>query len=58
MRALDPNELNALQLFANGKTTEEISVELGVSKGMAFHFIRVATSKLGARNRVHAVAIV
>ncbi len=57
MRPLDINELAALKLFANGKAADEIAVELGVSKSMAQHFLRVATRKLGARNRVHAVAI-
>ena len=54
---LDPNELEALRLFANGKTTEEIAVALNVSKSMALHHIRIAARKLGARSRVHAVAI-
>jgi LuxR family transcriptional regulator len=57
MRPLDTNELEALTLFANGRTTEEMAVALGVSKGIAQHYLRVAARKLGARNRVHAVAI-
>lgn len=57
MRPLDANELAALRLFANGKTADEMAVELGVSKSMALHYLRVAARKLGARNRVHAVAI-
>jgi len=57
MRTLDPNELSALTLFANGKTAEEIAITLNVSKSMAQHYLRVAARKLGARNRVHAVAI-
>jgi LuxR family transcriptional regulator len=54
---LDVNELAALRLFANGKTADEMAVELGVSKSMALHYLRVASRKLGARNRVHAVAL-
>jgi DNA-binding CsgD family transcriptional regulator len=54
---LDPNELEALKLFANGKTAEEIAAELNVSRSMAQHYVRVAARKLGARNRVHAVAL-
>jgi LuxR family transcriptional regulator len=54
---LDANELAALRLFANGKTADEMAVELGVSKSMALHYLRVAARKLGARNRVHAVAL-
>ncbi len=57
MRPLDINELAALKLFANGKTADEMAVELAVSKSMALHYLRVAARKLGARNRVHAVAI-
>ena len=57
MRPLDLNELAALKLFANGKTADEMAAEIGVSKSMAQHYLRVAARKLGARNRVHAVAI-
>ena len=52
-RALDPNELEALTLFANGKSADEIAAALNVSQGMAHHYLRVAARKLGARNRVH-----
>lgn len=57
MRSLDKNELNALTIFANGRTADEMAVAMGVSKSLAQHYLRVATRKLGARNRVHAVAI-
>jgi DNA-binding NarL/FixJ family response regulator len=57
MRPLDPNELAALRAFANGRTADEIASELKVSQSMAHHYLRVAARKLGARNRVHAVAI-
>jgi DNA-binding CsgD family transcriptional regulator len=57
MRPLDQKELDALTLFANGKSGDEMAVALGTSKSMAQHYLRVATRKLGARNRVHAVAI-
>lgn len=57
MRPLDANELEALKLFANGKTAEEIAAGLNVSRSMAQHYVRVAARKLGARNRVHAVAL-
>jgi DNA-binding CsgD family transcriptional regulator len=57
MRALDRNELEALTLFANGRSAEEIATGLKVSQSMAHHYLRVAARKLGARNRVHAVAI-
>lgn len=57
MRPLEAAELEALALFASGKSAEEIAITLGVSKSMAMHYLRVAARKLGARNRVHAVAI-
>jgi LuxR family transcriptional regulator, quorum-sensing system regulator SdiA len=57
MRELDEKELEALRLFANGRTADEMAVALDVSKSMAQHYLRVAARKLGARNRVHAVAI-
>lgn len=57
MRSLDRYELQALRLFARGRTADEIAVALNVRKGTAVYYLRVATRKLGARNRVHAVAI-
>ncbi|HZP75510.1 MAG TPA: helix-turn-helix transcriptional regulator [Pseudolabrys sp.] len=57
MRPLDETELAALHLFANGRSTDEIAATLSVSKSVATHYLRVAARKLGARNRVHAVAI-
>ena len=57
MRPLDRNELEALKLLANGRSAEEIATALGISQSMAHHHLRVAARKLGARNRVHAVAI-
>jgi DNA-binding CsgD family transcriptional regulator len=57
MRPLDKNELEALKLFANGKTAEEIASALAVSQSMANHYLRIAARKLGARNRAYAVAI-
>jgi LuxR family transcriptional regulator len=56
-RQLDSDELEALRLFANGRSADEIAQALDVSKSMALHHLRVATRKLGGRNRVHAVAI-
>lgn len=56
-RPLDDNEREALALFANGQSADEIAAALHVSQGMAHHYLRMAARKLGARNRVHAVAI-
>ena len=58
MRPLGADELRALALFAEGRSAEELSAELGVSKSTAVYYLRVAARKLGARNQVHAVAIV
>ena len=57
MRELERFETLALQMFANGRSAEEIAEELDVSKSMAQHYLRVAARKLEARNRIHAVAI-
>jgi DNA-binding CsgD family transcriptional regulator len=57
MRSLDAKELEALKLFANGRTADEMAIALSVSKSVAQHYVRVAARKLGARNRVNAVAI-
>ena len=56
-RVLDPSELSALTLFANGKTTEEIAEAMNLHKGVVQDHLRVATRKLGAANRVHAAVI-
>jgi DNA-binding CsgD family transcriptional regulator len=55
--ALDKNEIEALALLASGRSGDEIASTLGVSVSMANHYLRIAARKLGARNRVHAVAI-
>jgi DNA-binding CsgD family transcriptional regulator len=57
MRTLDEYELKALALFASGKSADEMAAALGISRSMAQHYLRIAARKLGARNRVHAVAI-
>jgi LuxR family transcriptional regulator len=57
MRELDRNEIQALQMFGNGRSADEIAAALGVSKSIAQHYLRVAARKLEARNRIHAVAI-
>lgn len=56
-RHLDATELTALTLFANGRSADEIAQTLSLSKSMVQHHLRVATRKLGGRNRIHAVAI-
>ena len=57
MRPLDKSELEALTLFANGKSVEEISASLKVSRSSVQYYLTIAARKLDARNRVHAVTI-
>ena len=54
MRPLDSAELEALRLFASGKTADEMAVLLGVSKSMAMHYLRVAARKLGWHTKLLA----
>jgi DNA-binding CsgD family transcriptional regulator len=56
-RSLDPMELKALALFANGKSTEQIGEAMNLHKGVVQSHLRVAVRKLGAANRVHAAVI-
>ena len=57
LRALDASELEVLGLYANGQSTEEIGARLQIHKSVVQDRLRVAVRKLGAANRVHAVAI-
>jgi DNA-binding CsgD family transcriptional regulator len=57
LRSLDPLELEVLTQFANGQSTDQISASLGRHKSVVQNLLRVAVRKLGAANRVHAVAI-
>lgn len=56
-RQLGLYEIEALRLFASGLSADEMARALSVSRSMANHYLRVAGRKLGARNRVHAVAL-
>ena len=56
-RPLERIETQALTLFANGKTIEEIGQYLKLRKAVVQDHLRVAVRKLGACNRVHAVSI-
>jgi DNA-binding CsgD family transcriptional regulator len=55
--SLGVTELSALSLLANGKSPEEIATTQGLSVSMVNHNLRLATTKLTARNRRHAVAL-
>ena len=43
---LEPKELEALSLLANGMTADEIAAALAVSKGMARYYLHVAARTL------------
>ena len=56
-RILTSDELQALTLYASGLSTDEVAQRLHVHHTVAQDWLRVAARKLGAANRVHAVAI-
>jgi len=53
---VSPRELECLKLTANGQTSEEIAVTLGLSVHTANQYLTNSTHKLNAMNRMHAVA--
>lgn len=55
--ALSAKERETLRLYAEGLTTREIAVRLGVSAVTVATFERRACAKLGARSRAHAISI-
>ena len=54
---LSERELQVLTLLANGKTSAETAAGLGISKRTIEDHVRHACAKLGALNRVQAVAL-
>src|SRR4051812_28056431 len=56
-RVLTPRESEVLGVAARGYTTREIAERLVVSPTTVDSHIRSAMDRLGARNRVHAVAL-
>ncbi len=56
LNALTRREIVALKWSAEGKTTDEVGFSLGVSRETAKAHLDSARYKLGALNRVHAVA--
>jgi DNA-binding CsgD family transcriptional regulator len=53
---ISKRELECLSLTANGLTSEEIAVELGLSVHTANQYLANTAQKLNAVNRMHAVA--
>ena len=54
---LPPRQLECLRRIAAGQTTQEIALELGLSRHTVDHYVASACAKLHARSRAHAVAI-
>jgi LuxR family quorum sensing-dependent transcriptional regulator len=54
---LTSREAEVLTWVARGKTSQEISIILKISKRTIDEHVRLAVSKTGAANRAHAVAI-
>lgn len=52
---LSPREAEVLALFADGKSTDDVAILLGVSKAtVMFHYRRIA-ERWGTLNRTHTV---
>ncbi|WP_127521466.1 LuxR C-terminal-related transcriptional regulator [Mesorhizobium sp. Z1-4] len=54
---LSPRETECLSLTAEGLSSKQIAFELQRSESMVVKHLQSAASKLGARNRSHAVAL-
>ncbi|WP_157016410.1 helix-turn-helix transcriptional regulator [Mesorhizobium xinjiangense] len=54
--ALSSREVQCLQLTADGRTSEEIAAQLGLSVHTVNRYLAASTQKLNAVSRVHAVA--
>ena len=55
--ALSPREREVLTLMAGGLTAEQVATRLAVGVETVRTHVRNAVPKLGARNRVHAIAL-
>ena len=55
--SLSPREREVLRWVAQGKSSWEIGVLLGISSRTVNEHVTSAVRKLSARNRTHAVAI-
>jgi DNA-binding CsgD family transcriptional regulator len=56
-RPLSGRELEVLQLFANGLTTDEVARTLHLSPATVRSYGEQGMRKLSANSRVHAVAV-
>ena len=55
--SLSPRESEVLQLVADGMSTKQASVELGIAESTVKTYLRVVFDKLGATHRANAVAL-
>ena len=54
---LSPREREVLQLVADGMSTKQASVDLGIAESTVKTYLRAIFDKLGATHRAHAVAL-
>lgn len=54
---LSPREREVLQLVADGMSTKQAAVELGIAESTVKTYLRTIFEKLGALHRAHAVAL-
>jgi DNA-binding NarL/FixJ family response regulator len=57
LRPISTDELEVLSHYANGLSTDQIGARLKLHKSVVQDRLRIVVRKLGASNRVHAVAI-
>src|SRR5437764_7300900 len=55
--ALTRREREILTLASGGMTTDQIAAQIGISRATVHTYVARAISKLGAVNRMHAVAV-
>jgi len=55
MKALTPRQTEAMDFIAQGLTDKEIARKMGISPDSVKRHVGRARSKLGARNRPHAI---
>lgn len=53
-----PRQMEIMMKLCEGKVNKQIAYELGVTTATVKAHIRFAIKRLGAKNRVHAVALV
>ena len=56
-QALSPREREVMGLLAMGGTGEDVAMRLNISPETVRNHVRSAREKLGARTRVHAIAL-